>query len=248
RTSWRKNRSRSSAGQSWREASRSRAPTPPPPPRQPSDQTPAPHGPAAASSRRKSGWDEPDGAAPGRLPSLVRAAPPAQSSPSAPRQSSVSSSSSSRSVLSHSEQTSSNYPTGPKIRGHFNESAVVTNGLQALQDLFAHLLWGPEGEGLLFVNGTPKTELVSVLTLQCCGIHAARLHRIKNIQSDFNQFRNDPFDFAIGMVSDSKSAPWLGSHWIFWTERRWGGMVKVARASRRSGQAGKTTKLVKVAR
>src|SRR5208283_2856805 len=117
RTSWRKNRSRSSAGQSWREASRSRAPTPPPPPRQPSDQTPAPHGPAAASSRRKSGWDEPDGAAPGRLPSLVRAAPPAQSSPSAPRQSSVSSSSSSRSVLSHSEQTSSNYPTGPKIRG-----------------------------------------------------------------------------------------------------------------------------------
>jgi hypothetical protein len=25
-----------------------------------------------------------------------------------------------RSVLSHSEQTSSNYPTGPKIRGHFS--------------------------------------------------------------------------------------------------------------------------------
>src|SRR5208337_1808181 len=48
--------------------------------------------------------------------------------------------------------------------------------------------------------------------------------------------------------SDSKSALWLGSHSIFWTERRWGGMVKVARASRRSGQAGKTTKLVKVAR
>ena len=28
-----------------------------------------------------------------------------------------------RSVLSHSEQTSSNYATGPKIRGHFRQAA-----------------------------------------------------------------------------------------------------------------------------
>jgi len=55
----------------------------------PSDQTSAPHGPAAASSRRKSGSDEFDCAEPGRSLSLARAPPQARSSPSAPRQSSV---------------------------------------------------------------------------------------------------------------------------------------------------------------
>ena len=49
---------------------------------------------------------------------------------------------------------------GPKIlerriqlnmmRGRDDESAVVANGLQPLQDLFAHLLWGAEGEGVPF--------------------------------------------------------------------------------------------------
>lgn len=48
----------------------------------------------SASSRRKSGSDAPDSAATDRLLSLVRAALPAQSSPSAPRQSSASSSAS----------------------------------------------------------------------------------------------------------------------------------------------------------
>ena len=77
---------------------------------------------------------------------------------------------------------------GPKIlerriqlnmmRWRDDESAVVANGLQALQDLLAHLLRGAEGEGMLFVNGTPKTELVSILTLQLRGIHAGRLHGI----------------------------------------------------------------------
>jgi hypothetical protein len=48
---------------------------------------------------------------------------------------------------------------------------------------------------MLFVNGTPKTELLS-LTLQLGGIHAGRLHRIKHIQPNFDQFRYDRFDLA----------------------------------------------------
>ncbi len=59
--------------------------------------------------------------------------------------------------------------------------------------------------------------------------------------------REDFLDGRLCQTSDSKSPPWVVSHSFFWTERRSGGMVKVARASRRSDQAGKTTKLVKVA-
>src|SRR5262249_42279596 len=51
--------------------------------------TPAPLGPEAASSRRISGWGAPDNAGPGRPPSPALAAPPAQSSLSAPHRSFV---------------------------------------------------------------------------------------------------------------------------------------------------------------
>ena len=40
----------------------------------------------------------------------------------------------------------------------------------------------------------------------------------------------------------------LGSHSILGVARSWGGRVKEARASRRSGQAGKMTRLVRVER
>ena len=49
-------------------------------------------------------------------------------------------------------------------------------------------------------------------------------------------------------TSNSKSRPWLGCYSIFWVLRSSGGIEKVARASRRSDQAGKTTNLVRVAR
>ena len=70
-------------------SSRFRAPTPPRRPARPWDRTPAPYSPAAASSRREIGSDEPDSAAPGHSPSLAPAAPQPHSLPSAPRQSSV---------------------------------------------------------------------------------------------------------------------------------------------------------------
>src|SRR5664280_3059929 len=83
---------------------------------------------------------------------------------------------------------------GPKIlerriqldmmRWRDDESAVVANGLQPLQDLLTHLLWGAEGERMLFVNRAPKTELISILALQLRGIHAGRLYGVKHIQSD----------------------------------------------------------------
>src|SRR6266540_1986691 len=95
RTSALKKSSPPSTARSWRAASRSPVRAPRPRRCRRRGRRPAPRSPAAASSRHKSGSDEPRDAPPGPPPSPAPAAPPGRSSPSAPHRSSVSASSSS---------------------------------------------------------------------------------------------------------------------------------------------------------
>jgi hypothetical protein len=116
RTSALKNRARLSVVQSWHAASRSRVRAFPRSPARHPRQRPGPPVPAVASSTHKSGSGDPRSATQDPPPSPAPAPPPAQSSPSTPRQSSVSSSSSS-------------CPPSIKRSSHFQSSTWSQNGV-----------------------------------------------------------------------------------------------------------------------
>jgi len=140
-----KNRSRSSADRSWREASRSHAPTL-----------------RMVQHRLLPGEDrvrELSGVARSRSLSPVRASPQARSSPSAQRSVFRRVFVMLRPVQSHSEQTSSNQASGPKIRGHFMLSSI---GAKVRR-------------GLLFVGSsndrrTSDFPILRGIAKPCCGV------------------------------------------------------------------------------
>src|SRR5215471_11130071 len=83
---------------------------------------------AVASSRRKSGSDAPDSAAPDRRPSPAPVVLPAQSSPSAPRQSSVSFSASFPAPSVATERREIQLVNWSEIRGPLQETEDANLG------------------------------------------------------------------------------------------------------------------------
>src|SRR5512132_3719287 len=125
RTSSPKNHVPRSAGRSWRAASRSRAPVPPRRPRRPPDRTPGRRSRAAASSRRKSGSDEPGTAAPDRRWSLPHGPRRARSAPWSPGRSSVASSWSSSAPSIMTERPSSQPSPWSSNRGPLLKARIA---------------------------------------------------------------------------------------------------------------------------
>ena len=78
-------------------------------------------------------------------------------------------------------------------------------GAADAQVLFHHRLdlgRGAERQGGLGANGAPERQAVAKLGMHFGKVHALRLHRIEDVDADFDQFFYERQDIAAGMVED----------------------------------------------